>query len=302
MNRRQLLKRAAGTGAALSLAWNPLLTKSGEIIRKTIPGTDETLPVIGLGTNHYSVGDAEHHARLKQALGTFHEHGGTLIDTAPMYRSSETILGRLINELDIRQQLFVATKADRAADNGGTERLANSFTQLQTDRLDLVQSHNLLGADSMLPILHEQQAAGRIRYVGITTSRSAQFADFLAVMNKVPLNFIQVNYSLADREAAERILPLAADKGIAVLVNLPLGRGRLFKVVGDQPLPGWAAEFDCDSWAQFFLKYVVSHPAVTCAIPGMTRARHVADNLGAALGRLPDTSQRRRQEQFLDGL
>jgi aryl-alcohol dehydrogenase-like predicted oxidoreductase len=121
-------------------------------------------------------------------------------------------------------------------------------------------------------------------------------------MNKVPLNFIQVNYSLADREAAERILPLAADKGIAVLVNLPLGRGRLFKAVGDQPLPGWAAEFDCDSWAQFFLKYVVSHPAVTCAIPGMTRARHVADNLGAALGRLPDASQRRRQEQFLDGL
>jgi len=302
MNRRQLLKRAAGTGAALSLAWNPLFAKSGEIIRKIIPGTDETLPVIGLGTNRYSVGDAEHHARLKQALGTFHEHGGTLIDTAPMYRSSETILGQLINELDIRQQLFVATKADRAADNGGTEQLANSFTQLQTDRLDLVQSHNLLGADSMLPILHEQQAAGRIRYVGITTSRSAQFTDFLAVMNKVPLNFIQVNYSLADREAAERILPLAADKGIAVLVNLPLGRGRLFKAVGDQPLPGWAAEFDCDSWAQFFLKYVVSHPAVTCAIPGMTRARHVADNLGAALGQLPDANQRRRQEQFLDGL
>ena len=302
MNRRQLLKHAAGTGAALSLAWNPLYAKSGGIIRKAIPGTDETLPVIGLGTNRYSVGDAEHHARLKQALNTFHEHGGTLIDTAPMYRSSETILGQLINELGVRDQLFVATKADRAADNGGPERLTNSFTQLQTDRLDLVQSHNLLGVNSMLPILREQQAAGHIRYVGITTSRNAQFADFIDVMNKFPLDFIQVNYSLADRGAAERILPLAADKGIAVLVNLPLGRGSLFKAVGEQPLPGWAVEFDCDSWAQFFLKYVVSHPTVTCAIPGMTRARHVADNLGAALGRLPDANQRRRQEQFLDGL
>ena len=302
MNRRQLLKHAAGTGAALGLGWKPLRAKSEKIIRKTIPGTDETLPVIGLGTNRYSVGDAELHTRLKQALNTFHEHGGTLIDTAPMYRSSETILGQLIDELGIRDQLFVATKADRAADNGGPERLANSFTQLRTDRLDLVQSHNLRGVDSMLPILREQQSAGHIRYVGITTSRGAQFAEFLDVMNKYPLDFIQVNYSLADREAAERILPLAIDKGIAVLVNLPLGRGQLFKAVGDRPVPNWTAEFDCDSWAQFFLKYVVSHPAVTCAIPGMTRARHAADNLGAALGRLPDANQRRRQEQFLDGL
>lgn len=302
MNRRQLLKHAAGAGASMSLGWNPLQAKTGEIIRKTIPGTDETLPVIGLGTNRYSVGDAELHARLKQALKTFHEHGGTLIDTAPMYRSSETLLGRLMDELGIRDQLFIATKADRAADNGGPERLENSFAQLQTDRLDLVQSHNLRGVDSMLPLLREQQAAERIRYVGITTSRSAQFTEFLDVMNKYPLNFIQVNYSLADREAAERILPLAADRGIAVLVNLPLGRGALFKAVGDHSLPGWAAEFDCDSWAQFFLKYVVSHPAVTCAIPGMTRARHVADNLGAAFGRLPDAHQRRRQEQFFDEL
>ena len=301
MNRRRLLKHAAA-GAALSLGWNSLAAKPQAIIRKHIPGTDESLPVIGLGTNRYSVGDTELHARLRQALATFHELGGTLIDTAPIYRSSETILGRLISELDLRDQLFVATKADRAVDKGGPERLNNSFAKLKTDRLDLVQSHNLLGVDSMLPILREHQAAGRIRYVGITTSRSAQFTDFLDVMTKYPLDFIQVNYSLADRDAAERILPLAADKGIAVLVNLPLGRGSLFKKVGDLPLPDWAIEFDCDSWAQFFLKYVVSHPAVTCAIPGMTRARHVADNLGAALGRLPDSNQRKRQEQFLDGL
>jgi aryl-alcohol dehydrogenase-like predicted oxidoreductase len=301
MNRRQLLKHAA-TGAALSLGWGPLSAKPQAIMRKHIPGTDESLPAIGLGTNRYSVGDTELHARLKQALATFHELGGTLIDTAPMYRSSESILGQLMTELDLRDQLFVATKADRAADQGGRERLNNSFTRLQTNRLDLVQSHNLLGVDSMLPVLREQQAAGRIRYVGITTSRNAQFTDFLQVMNEHPLDFIQVNYSLADRDAAERILPMAADKGIAVMINLPLGRGKLFRKVGDLPVPNWASEFDCDSWAQFFLKYVISHPAVTCAIPGMTRARHVADNLGAALGRLPDASQRKRQEQFLDGL
>jgi len=301
MNRRQFLNRAVA-GAALSLGWSSLSAKPEAVIRKLIPGTDETLPIIGLGTNRYSVGDAELQERLRQALSTFHELGGTLIDTAPVYRSSESILGRLMGELNLRDELFVATKADRAADKGGPERLNNSFTQLKTDRLDLVQSHNLLGADSMLPILREQQAAGRIRYIGITTSRNAQFSDFLDVMNRFPLDFIQVNYSLADRDAAKRILPLAADKGIAVLINLPLGRGALFKKVGSLPLPGWAAEFDCNSWAQFFLKYVVSHPAVTCAIPGMTRARHVIDNLGAALGRLPDADQRTRQEHFLDNL
>ncbi|MBT78446.1 MAG: aldo/keto reductase [Gammaproteobacteria bacterium] len=300
MNRRQLIKQAAG--AALSLNWNPLQAKIQNVMHKTIPGTSEILPVIGLGTNRYSVGNAQHQARLRQALQTFHEHGGTLIDTAPMYRGSEIILGQLIKTLNIREQLFIATKADRAADNNGPERLANSFAQLQTDRLDLVQSHNLRGVDSMLPVLREQQLAGRVRYVGITTSRENQFAEFLDVMNKYPLDFIQVNYSLIDRKAAEHILPLAADKGIAVLANLPLSRGALFKKVGDRPLPDWAAEFNCTSWAQFFLKYVISHPAVNCAIPGMTRTRHVIDNLGAALGRLPDATQRRRQEQYIDGL
>ncbi|MAF83936.1 MAG: aldo/keto reductase [Gammaproteobacteria bacterium] len=300
MNRRQLIKQA--TGVALSLNWNPLKARAVKVISKTIPGTSETLPVIGLGTNRYSIGDAEHQACLKQALRTFHEHGGTLIDTAPIYRSSETILGQLIKTLGIRDQLFVATKSDRAADDSGPERLANSFTQLQTEQLDLVQSHNLRGVDTMLPVLREQQIAGRIRYVGITTSRGNQFTEFLDVMNKYPLDFIQVNYSLVDREAAERILPLAVDKGIAVLANLPLGRGALFKKVGDRPLPDWAIEFDCTSWAQFFLKYVISHPAVNCAIPGMTQSRHVVDNLGAALGRLPDAAERRRQEQYLDGL
>ncbi len=303
MNRRQLIKNAVGAGTALALGQTQLYANPVEnLIRKTIPGTDETIPVIGVGTNRYSVGNANHNMRLKQALNSFHQQGGTLIDTAPIYRSSETILGQLINELGIRDHLFVATKADRAADDGGPERLENSFAQLLTNRVDLVQSHNLRGADSMLPLLHEAKAAGRIRYIGITISRSSMFPEFLSAMNKYPLDFIQVNYSLADRKAADRILPLAADKGIAVLINLPLSRGQLFKAVGNRPLPGWSSEFDCDSWAQFFLKYVVSHPAVTCAIPGMTQARHIIDNLGAARGRLPDMEQRLRQEQFLNGL
>ena len=297
IDRRQLLKSAA----ALAVA-GPAGARTQELVRKPVPASGELLPAIGLGTNRYQVGSDEDNARLLDALRSFQALGGTVVDTAPMYRSSETLLGRLMSELGNRGQLFVATKADRSADQGGVERLENSFRQLGGEGLDLVQSHNLRGADSMLPVLREYREAGRLRYIGITTSRSAQFADFLAVMRREPLDFIQVNYSLADREAAERILPLAADRGTAVLVNLPLGRGQLFSAVRGLGLPEWAADFDCVSWAQFFLKYVISHPAVTCAIPGMTKARHVRDNLGALRGRLPDAAERRRIEHWFDQL
>ena len=298
MKRRELLSHAAAS-AALALLGRPGLAAPAELLHKPIPGTAETLPVIGVGTNRYSAGDPALEARLRQALSTFAELGGTLIDTAPMYRSSETVLGQLIENLGIRDRLFLATKADRPAAAGGLDRLDNSFTTLRADPLDLVQSHNLMGVDSMLPVLRELQQEKRIRYVGITTSRTAQFDAFIAVMKAQQPDFIQVNYSLADRQAEDQILPLAADRGMAVLVNLPLGRGKLFKAVGSRPVPDWASEFDCTSWAQFFLKFVVSHPAVTCAIPGMTRPEHVIDNLGAASGALPDQQQRKRQARFI---
>ena len=279
-----------------------MATNTLPLIKKAIPSSGELLTAVGVGTNRYVVGDPEENRALSDSLAMLNELGGQLIDTAPMYRSSETILGQLIAELELRDAFFIATKSDREVDGGGVERLENSFVQLRTDTLDLVQSHNLLGAQSMLPVLRGFKEEGRIRYVGITTSRNQQFADVLHWMRTTPLDFLQVNYSLADREAAREILPLAAEKGIAVLVNLPFGRGKLFNTVGGQPVPEWAAEFDAESWAQIFLKYVISHPAVTCAIPGMTQAHHAQDNLGAARGRLPDVGQRRQIERYFDNL
>ena len=301
MNRRELLRHALA-GTTLALGWRPGAAAPDDLIRKKIPGTDETVPVIGVGTNRYAAGDAALEARLEAALSAFTNLGGTVIDTAPMYRSSETILGQLIDKLGIRDQLFLATKSDRGVKDGGIQRLENSFTALRSKQLDLVQSHNMLGIDTMLRVLLEMQQADRIRYIGVTTSRTSQFKMFEAVMASQALNFIQVNYSLADRTAEQRILPLAQERGMAVLVNLPLGRGRLFQVVGNRSLPGWTKEFDCSSWAQFFLKFVVSHPAVTCAIPGMTRPEHVIDNFGAAVGRLPNAQQRERQVKFIQSL
>jgi len=298
MNRRQLLQYA---GSTLAFGSQTLHAQSGMLIEKIIPGTVDSLPAIGIGTNRYVVGDSSANAQLGQTLQLFHQLGGRLIDTAPMYRSSETVLGSLIDDLELQGQFFLATKSDTDRDKGGRERVENSFTQLRTNTIDLMQIHNLRGLD-MLPQLRELQAIDRIRYLGITTSRTQQFPDFLQVMQVEKLDFIQVNYSLADRQAAERILPLARDKGLAVLVNLPLGRGQLFRKVQGQSLPGWAAEFGARSWAQFFLKYVISHPAVTCAIPGMRKLSHVEDNLGAATGQLPTAAQRARQESWFDAL
>jgi len=302
LTRRKFIHLTATSATAMGLGWHPAQGESTTLIRKPVPSSDEMLPAIGIGTNRFVVGDADENVVLRDALAIFNEQGGELIDTAPMYRSSETILGQLIAELGIRKKVFLATKSDRPVDDGGIERLEDSFRHLQTETLDLVQSHNLIGAQSMLPVLQDYKKDGRIRYVGITTSRDKQFPEILRWMGQTRLDFVQVNYSLADRQAAERILPLAQEKGIAVLANLPLGRGTLFKKVGIRTLPDWAAEFDCNSWAQFFLKYVISHPAVTCAIPGMTKVDHVIDNLGAMTGRLPDQAERRRMETYLDEL
>jgi aryl-alcohol dehydrogenase-like predicted oxidoreductase len=302
ITRRHFTKLASGAGLTLGTGWRPLTADVDVLFRKPVPSSGELIPAIGIGTNRYVVGDDAENAQLRDTIATFREHGGQVIDTAPMYRSSEKILGQVVSELDARKGFFLATKSDTDADAGGRERLDQSFENLQTDKIDLVQSHSLRGAETMLPVLQEYKKEGRIRYVGITTSRNAQFPEMLDWMKKTSLDFIQVNYSLADREAAEEILPLAFNKGIAVLVNIPLARGQLFKAVGDRPLPEWAIEFGCQSWAQIFLKYVISHQAVTCAIPGMTKARHVIDNLGAAKGFVPGPVERRKIEQYFDAL
>jgi aryl-alcohol dehydrogenase-like predicted oxidoreductase len=302
ITRRRFIQTSSSLGAVIGSGWQPLSADIDVLFKKPIPSSGEFIPAVGIGTNRFAVGSEAENTLLRDTIATFSDNGGQVIDTAPMYKSSETILGQIIGETRLRDQLFLATKSDRDADNGGMERLENSFKFLKTDRIDLVQSHSLSGAETMLPILKEYKQADRIRYVGITTSRNAQFPDVVAWMKKTSLDFVQVNYSLADREAEEMILPLAQDKGIAVLVNLPLARGKLFEAVGDRPLPEWAVEFGCQSWAQIFLKYVISHPAVTCTIPGMTKAAHVIDNLGAAKGFIPGPVERKKIQQYFDSL
>jgi aryl-alcohol dehydrogenase-like predicted oxidoreductase len=290
--RRCLLLAAAGLLAPAHGQPMPLL-------RKKIPSSGEALPIIGLGT-------ARRYERpgpgLRETLARFGALGGAVIDTAPVYGQAETVVGDLLQELELRPGLFLATKVSTSGREAGVQQIERSFRQLRTAAIDLIAVHNLRDTDAHLATLRELKAQGRIRYVGITTSSDRQYADFERTMRRERLDFIQVDYALDNRGAGERILPLAAERGIAVMANLPFGRGRLFDAVRGKALPAWAAEFDCASWPQFFLKYIVSHPAVTCAVPGMARPQYVEDNLGAARGRLPDAGLRRRMESFIDAI
>lgn len=303
ITRREILKLSAATGAAMSLGPQYLFAQSKPLILKKIPSSGEGIPPIGIGTNRYGVGTSEdERAPLRATLKKFAELGGRLIDTAPVYRTSEAVLGDLISELGIRDNLFLATKTDMRGNTAGSDSYQASMDRLKMDKIEVMMVHNLVNAKSEFAAMREWQKDGRIKYIGITTSRANQFADMEKLMSSESMDFVQLNYSLGDREAEKRLLPLAADKGIAVMVNVPFGRGRLFGKTGDKPLPDWAAEFDCESWGQFFLKYIVSHPAVTAAIPGTRKEHHVVDNFGAALGKLPDADLRKRQEQFFDSL
>lgn len=303
ISRRGILKLSAAAGAVITLGPQKLFAQSRQLILKKIPSSGEGIPPIGIGTNRYGVGASEEErAPLRATLKRFAELGGRVIDTAPVYRTSESVLGDLISELDIRDKLFLATKTDMRGQAHGGDSYQASMDRLKTDRLDVMMVHNLVNAQSELAAMREWQQDGRIKYIGITTSRSNQFADMEKLMSDEKMDIVQLNYSLNDREAEKRLLPLAADRGIAVMVNLPFGRGGLFDKVGDNQLPEWAAEFDCHSWGQFFLKYIVSHPSVTVAIPGTRKVSHVEDNFGAAMGRLPDADLRTRQEDFFDNL
>jgi aryl-alcohol dehydrogenase-like predicted oxidoreductase len=304
--RRILLAGAAfaPTLAMLSLL-APAYAESTPFLRKKIPSSGEAIPVIGLGTarRYESAGTPEQRAALLETLRRFGALGATVIDTAPVYGDAETVAGSLIEELKLRAQLFLATKVSTGGGReAGLEQIEGSFKRLHASKIDLIAVHNLRGTDIHLRTLRELKQAGRIRYVGITTSFDSQYSDFAATMRRERLDFIQVDYALDNRDAGETILPLAAERGMAVMINLPFGRGRLLQAVKGKALPPWAAEFDVRTWPQFFLKYIVSHPAVTCAVPGMARAEYVEDNLGAARGRLPDAAMRRRMESFIDAL
>jgi len=299
ISRRDLLKLGAGAAAG-ALAGNA--RSATELTTRPIPSSGERLPVVGIGTNRYRTGPESEIVPLRETLRTFAAAGGKVIDTAPIYSSSEVVLGQLIAGLGIRDQLFLATKVYASGREAGIEDMDASFKRLRTDRIDLIQVHSLSDTGTQLATMRERKVKGRYRYVGVTTSRDSQYAEMEAVLKKEKLDFVQVDYSIENRTAAERILPLAEERGVATLINLPFGRASLFSAVRGKPLPPWAAEFDCQSWAQFFLKFVIGHPAVTCAIPGTRRPAHIIDNLGAARGRLPDQAMRKKMEQFFDAL
>jgi aryl-alcohol dehydrogenase-like predicted oxidoreductase len=277
---------------------------SAPLVTKPVPSTGERLAVIGVGTNNYSPTTAEERAARREVLRGLTAAGASIIDTAPAYRQSEETIGDLLGEIGNRKQAFIATKvtADGKLEQG-VAMIRESMRRLKTDVLDLVQIHSLNGTDVLFPYLNELKRKGQIRYIGITTSSPSQHDAMVSVIKTQPLDFIQVDYSLANRAAADEVLPLALDERVAVLINLPFGGrrdGNLFSRVAGAELPDWAGEIGAKSWSHVFLKYVVSHPAVTAAIPGMTRLEHLEDNLDAARGRMPDASLRVRMEKYWD--
>ncbi|WP_299257715.1 aldo/keto reductase [uncultured Kushneria sp.] len=295
MPRRRFLIGMASTG--LAARWPGVLADSEPApITRTIPSTGEPLPVIGMGTwRTFNVGtDPVLLDQREQILDLFFQRGGRVVDASPMYGSAEAVVGELVKRLGRREALFAATKVWTRDESDTREAVARSEALWGVARFDLMQVHNLLGWEGHLATLQEMKAEGRLRYIGVTTSHGRRHDDLERIMRREPLDFVQLTYNMADREAERRLLPLARERGIAVIANRPFQGGRLFERVGSRPLPALAGALEIDSWAEFFLKFVVSHPAMTCAIPATTQVAHMRENMGALYGRLPDEMQRRR--------
>ena len=301
ISRREMLMASAGTGAALLVGDLSALAQSPSLLTRTIPSTGETIPAVGLGSARRRGPPAR--AAMKEVLRLFREAGGSVFDTAPTYGASESEAGALAQELGIENDLFFATKISTGEGReAGIRQQDTSMRLWGRETIDLNQVHSLQDVEIHLQTIRQAKEQGRTRYVGITISRLRQFEHMEQLMRTEALDFIQINYSLGVRQAADRILPLAQDRGLAVLINEPYNAGRLFRAVRGGPLPRWAADFDCESWGQFFLKYILAHPAVTAVIPGTSDPGHLTDNMGAGLGRLPDERTRRRMEELFDRL
>ncbi|MFW5969874.1 MAG: aldo/keto reductase [Halofilum sp. (in: g-proteobacteria)] len=291
--RRSFCKLLAGT--LLIPHANPSFASEEKLRRRRIPGTEETLPIVGLGTSdEFEVPEEADRDELRRVLRRFHERGGTLVDTAPIYGNAESVIGDLVAQLDLAEDLFLATKVRTSGREAGLEQMERSQKLLGKRPLDLMQVHSLVDWRTQLRNLREWKDEGRVRYIGVTHSRVSAFEELEKVMRSEALDFVQFNYSFTEPQAEERLLPLAADRGMAVMVNRPFENGALFRAVRDRPLPDWAAEFDCESWAQLSLKYILAHPAVTFVIPATSNPKHVADNMGAGRGALPDDTARQR--------
>jgi diketogulonate reductase-like aldo/keto reductase len=293
--------------AALAAAWlAPAGLRAAEktLIRKAIPGTAEALPVIGLGTwQTFDVGSDEAAlSALADVLQAFFANSGTLIDSSPMYGTSEQVIGELLSRVGHGDKLFAATKVWTDGEQGGIRQMEDSLQKWGISRFDLMQIHNLRDWQTHLKTLRVWKAEGRIRYTGITTSHGRSHRELEDILRKESLDFVQFTYNLEDRAAEKRLLPLAADRGMAVLINRPFQGGELFRKVKGKALPDWATECDCASWGQFFLKFIVSHPAVTCVIPATSKVHHLQDNMAAGFGRLPDTAIRKRMADYFGAL
>lgn len=302
ISRRQFIGMAATLGAGLILPGQTFATSAP--IHKTILKTGEQLPVIGMGTSRtFDAGnDAELLPGLEDVTQTFFDMGGGVIDSSPMYGSSQEVIGQLLAKMKAERNLFAATKVWTKGRQEGLEQMEKSRQQWGVKNFDLMQIHNLVDWQTHLETLKQMKADGKIRYIGITTSHGRYHEQLKDILKKHDFDFVQLSYNIANRDAESPLLSMAQEKGIAVIVNRPYQRGDLFHKVKDLPLPSWAQAFDCSSWGQYFLKYVVSHPAVTCAIPATTKVKHMKDNMLAGRGRLPTARERLKMLKYFESL
>ena len=301
LSRRSLLKLLAGVPA---MALIPPARAAGAPLQRPIPKTGELLHAIGLGTARtFDLGgDAQGRAEAREVLARFVRACGQMVDSSPMYGSAESVVGDLAADLGVEKSLFLATKVWTSGREAGMRQMEESMRRMKTKRIDLMQVHNLVDVQTQLKTLREWKAQGRIRYIGITHYHEGAYADLERLIKSEQLDFAQFNYNILATTAEQRLLPACVEYQTAVIVNKPFEEGELFRRVKGKELPKWAAEFDCHSWAQFFLKFILSHPAVTCAIPATRNPDYLIDNMGAALGRLPDAALRRRMAQHLRSL
>ena len=302
VGRRWAIRRLAVGGVAALVDPSVAFARLGRtLLTRRIPSSGEELPVVGLGTwITFNVGDdTAARDQCADVMRAFFEAGGRLVDSSPMYGSSQDVIGHGLTKLRMPAGVFSADKVWTSSGRGGRRQVDETRRRWRVPRLDLVQVHNLLSWEDHVPTLLAMKAAKEIRYVGITTSEGRRHREIERVMRSHPIDFVQVTYNVLDREVEERILPLARERGMAVIVNRPFRQGALIDDVRRHPLPAWAREIDCANWAQFLLKFIVSHPAVTCAIPATSDVAHVRENMGAALGRLPDEAMRRRMISYV---
>jgi aryl-alcohol dehydrogenase-like predicted oxidoreductase len=300
-NSRRAALRTLAAGAIMTMTNSNSSSAAVPLIKRSIPRSGEQLPVLGLGT--YIVLDvppgAPELAELKEVLKTFAAGGAKLIDSSPMYGRAEAVVGELLAATNLRESVFLATKVWTSGRDAGIRQMQDSLRLMRTQRIDLMQVHNLLDLATHTKTLNEWKAAGTLRYVGITHYLAGAYRELEKLLKTREYDFVQFNYSLAEREVEQRLLAVAAETGTAVIINRPFAQGELFAKVKGRDVPAWAAQFDCDSWAQFFLKYIIAHPAVTCVIPGTGKVRHMTDNLKAGAGRLPDERTRKRMVELI---